>query len=571
MTILDQVKEQFIASLRVALPDVEADASMIVRPPQREMGDLAFPCFALSKKMRTSPAAIATQIAEAMSPAGYIAGIEAAGPYVNIRLARGAFLRALVDEVLAKQSQFGTHEARGGRIMIEYGSPNTHKEIHVGHLRNFCLGSAVVNLSRAAGYDVVPVSYVGDIGAHVAKCLWGLKKFHAGAEPGEERGKFLGQVYADATKRVDENEAYKEEIAAVQRKLEARDPELTALWEETRRWSIDELEAIFSELGCAFERMYFESEVEEPGKLLARELLARGIAKEGERGALIVDLEPQGLGVFLILKSDGAALYSTKEIALAQKKFEDFSGITKSVTVVDNRQTLYFKQLFATLKLMGFDKDMSHLGYEFVTLAEGAMSSRSGNIVAYEDFRDEVIAHAKKETKSRRAEWSEEKLDETARVIAFGAMKFGMLKQDIEKPIVFDVAQSLAFEGVTGPYVQYAHARLSSILEKDAAGGRREETVAEDAAASAAAEHEAVMKAAEFPAVVAAAAEHCKPSLVAQYLFEFAQLTNGYYRDVPILSAPTEIRQARIKTITALRTVLANGLALLGMAAPNEM
>lgn len=569
MTTLEHLKQEIASALAKALGgDIAVSAAELVRPPNPEMGDLAFGCFAAAKALKKSPAEIAKTAAAAFPKTEFVRAAQALGPYVNLTLDRPMFAASVMREVLSMGRKYGASPKKDERVMIEYAQPNTHKEVHVGHLRNMCLGLSVVNLTRAAGYDVVAVSYMGDIGAHVAKCLWCLKKFHADEPIPENKGKYLGQIYAEATRRVEEDESLKEEVAAVQRKLEAREPEWDALWQETRQWSLDEFAAIFRELGVELDRDYFESEVEEPGKQLARELLAKGIAETGEKGALIVNLEKYGLGIFLVLKSDGSSLYSTKELALAGLKFKEYPGITKSIHVVDSRQSLYFQQLFKTLELMGFDKKMVHLAYEFVTLKEGAMSSRKGNIIAYEDFRDEVTARAAAETQKRRADWTDEHVAEAARVIAEGAMKFGMLRQDPDKPIVFDIESSLAFEGFTGPYVQYAHVRLSSILRKAADSGEAEQQLSgsEDER-----EFRLLRTAADFPEVVAAAAEHHKPSVLAQYLFEFAQQSNDFYRDVPVLAADPADRGRRLAVTRAARTVLAAGLALLGIHAPEEM
>jgi arginyl-tRNA synthetase len=567
MYTLDKAKKEIIAALAATVPsEVTLSEAELVKPPQKDMGDLSYPCFGLAKALKGNPAALAKDLAAKLAPAGLVGEIRAVGPYVNFFFDRAAFATSVLEDVLGRAGEYGDAPKTNGRVMIEYGQPNTHKEIHVGHLRNLALGLAVVNLTRAAGHDAVPVSYIGDIGAHVAKCLWALKKFHADEQPPENRGKFLGQVYTEASRKVEEDESLKEEVAAVQRKLEARDPEWDALWQETRQWSIDEMNAIFNELGCFFERMYFESEVEGPGKELVQELRGRGIAKEGERGAIIVDLEAEKLGIFLVLKSDGSALYSTKELALARKKFEDYTAIGTSIHVVDTRQALYFQQCFATLKRMGFDKEMHHLAYEFVTLKEGAMSSRKGNIVTYEDFRDAMKEMAAKETKNRRTEWSDEKVAETAWAVAEGAMKFGMLKQDTERPIVFDMEEALDFNGFTGPYIQYSHARLASILAK--AEG---ETVSVCRASEDPAEFALLRVVADLPEVILRSAEARKPSLLAQYLFDLAQEANAFYRDVHVLSAEGEDRGRRIAIAGAAKEALARGLGLLGIKAPEEM
>jgi arginyl-tRNA synthetase len=355
-------------------------------------------------------------------------------------------------------------------------------------------------------------------------------------------------------------------VSAVLQALEAHDPAWEKRWLETRDACLKQIDAIFKELDIHFARTYLESEVEAPGKALVTELLDKGIAKEGDKGAIIVDLEDEKLGIFLALKSDGTALYSTKELALAQLKFKEYPGTNESLHVVDNRQSLYFKQFFAVLRRMGFTQPMRHLSHDFVTLAEGAMSSRKGNIVTYEDFRDEMTERVLEETKKRHEDWSPEKQKENAWAIAEGAMKFGMLKQDDDRPIVFDMTAALSFDGFTGPYVQYSHARLSSILSK--AGG---EVVSVCKASDDPKEFALLRLVAEFPGVVSAAAAAYRPSLIAQYAFDLAQEANAFYRDVPVLSAEADERCRRLAIVEAARKTLARALWLLGIKAPEEM
>lgn len=567
MSALESVKNEIAAKIAAALGgDLAVSAVDFSRPPQAAMGDLSYGCFAAAKALKKSPADIAKDLAGKLATGGVVGAWRAAGPYLNIVLDQAAVATVVLKDILVATDNYGSVPSRGEKVMVEYAQPNTHKEVHVGHLRNFVLGLSVVNLCRAAGYEVVPVSYMGDIGAHVAKCLWCLKKFHAAEPVPANKGKWLGQIYAEATRRVEEDESLKLEVADVQKKLEAREPEWDKLWRETRQWSLDEFAAIFDELGVKLARDYFESEVEEPGKELVRKMLVDGLAEVGERDALIVNLERFKLGVFLVLKGDGNSLYATKELALAGLKFKEYPDISRSIHLVDIRQSLYFQQLFKTLALLGFDKPMTHLAYEFVTLKDGAMSSRKGNIVAYEDFRDEVIARAEAETAKRREDWSPEKIKEIARHIAFGAMKFAMLKQDPDKPIVFDIDAALAFDGFTGPYVQYAHARLCSILKK--AG---ETSPAPTAGAADVSEFALLLAAANYPEAVAAAAKQFKPSLLALFLFEFAQAANGFYRDVPVLEAAPADRARRLAIVAAAAVVLKNGLAILGINAPAEM
>ncbi|HTM69172.1 MAG TPA: arginine--tRNA ligase [Candidatus Binatia bacterium] len=574
MTTLENAKQQAADALRNALPEGASVAvEDLARPPQADMGDLSFACFAAAKSLKQNPAQLAKDAAAKLVPLGLVAEARAVGPYVNVFFDKRAFATAVLEEVFGRAADFGhATERKNGRVMIEYGSPNTHKEIHVGHLRNFALGLSVERLLRASGHDVVPVNYIGDVGAHVAKWLWYYDKVRKGEVPGAEPVgdgiTAFGKIYTDATRLAEsDEEVYKPQISAVLQALEKHDPAWEALWLDTRDACLRQMDVIFRELGIHFERTYLESEVEGPGKMLVQDLLRRGIAKEGERGAIIVDLSaPEDLGVFLVLKSDGTALYSTKELALAGLKFKEFPGVTSSIHIVDTRQSLYFKQFFATLARMGFKKQMTHLGYEFVTLKEGAMSSRKGNIVTYEDFRDEMIAMVASETRKRHEDWDDAKVKATSWAIAEGAMKFGMLKQDNDRPITFDMEAALSFDGFTGPYVQYGHARLSSILAK--AEG---ETVSVCTAADDPKEFALLRLVADLPQTVSDAAAAYRPSILAQYLFELAQASNDFYRDVPVLSAPPADRSRRLAIVAAARAALANGLALLGVRAPDEM
>jgi len=566
MYALEKVRHGVVEALCAALPaEVSVSETDFSRPPQAEMGDLAYPCFAAAKLAKKSPVEVAKEVAAVLVVHG-IAEARAVGPYINFFFDKKAFATAVLEDVLGRAGEYGDAAKKDVKIMVEYGQANTHKEVHVGHLRNLSLGLSVSRLLMASGKTVIQVNYPGDIGAHVAKCLWAYKKFHANDELPADKGRFLGQMYIEASRRIDEDETLKLEVAEVQRKLEAREPEWQALWEETRRWSMDELTALYAELGCVYDRIYFESEVEGPGKELVQDMLAKGIATKGDRDATIVDLENEGLGAFLVLKGDGASLYATKELALAHLKFQEYPDLAESVHVVDNRQSLYFKQFFATLKRLGFDKPMTHLAYDFVTLADGAMSSRKGNVITYEDFRDEMLARVLEETKARHEDWSAEKQRENAWAIAEGAMKFGMLKQDNDKAIVFDMAAALSFDGFTGPYVQYSHARLSSILAK-AAG----ETVSVCVASQDPAEFALLRKVADMPDVLVVAAHTQRPSLMAQYLFELAQEANAFYRDVQVLNAEPGVRNRRLAAVAAAQKALARGLWTLGIRAPEEM
>lgn len=630
MDILAKAKGEAFALLVEAVgPEVELVMDHLQPAPDLSLGDLAFGCFPLSKLWKKDPAGVADDLAGvigfrlgARKEGGLIASVEANGPYLNFRFDHAKLATGLLAAVAKEGLHYGTRKsgalpammpgadtyfesriesfrnlvpgravthqvgsfaratgriARKGAsrvskvrpliplVMVEVCSPNTHKEIHVGHLRNILLGRAVAMLRRAIGEHVIASSYPGDAGAHVAKSIWALEKFHKGEKVPEEKGRYLARIYTEASRAIDEHPEYKKEVEEVQQKLESGDRHLVALWRKTRAWSLAEIKAVFSELGVPVRRFYFESEMEGPGKRMVADLLKKGIAKKSQ-GATIIDLESEGLGAFLIMKSDGTTLYATKDLALAKRKFEDYP-LDLSVHVVDSRQTLYFKQLFAALRKIGFEKPMVHLPFEFVTLKEGAMSSRLGNVVTYEDLRDQMVAKAAEETRKRHGDWKQAKVAETAKAIALGAMAVTMLRQDTDRKIVFDMDEALSFEGFTGPYLQYTLARVKGIGKK--AG--RSRAKAGQVAFATREERTLLSDIARYPELVERAAIAYRPALLVAYLFEVAKHFAEFYERVPVLKADPAERAARLKLVEAVGTVLESAFIILGIPVVGEM
>jgi arginyl-tRNA synthetase len=556
----------------------EIKSSEMVLPPDRKLGDFAYGCFKLAKAMGKSPADVAKEIASklAIKNSDFISAT-AAGPYVNVSLNIGDAVHRVVREIEIGGEQYGMTGMSKPELLLEYAQPNTHKEIHVGHLRAMVVGQSLVNILGGDGWNVVPMSYHGDVGAHVAKCLWWIMK-NGGVEslkPEQRNGKYLGQMYTEASKQLEANPDLKDEVSDVQRKLEAHDPVLETVWRETRRWSLDEMAQIFDELGVKIERQYLESEVVDRGQQMVDELLKKDVAKESQ-GAIIVDLEDKKLGVFLIRKSDGTSLYATKDLSLAELKFKEYPNADRSMIVVDNRQSFYFKQLFETLNMMKIGKPQEFVGFEYVTLKSGAMSSREGNIVTYEDFRDEVVKYATDEVTKRHASggdhaWNDGKIEHTAWCIAMAGMKFGMLRQDNDKLYTFDLEQSLSFDGDTGPYCQYAATRLASILRKAAPGSPFTSSEQLTRAYDQASEKSLALVLAQFPSKVHQAAQELRPSVIAQWCIEAAQSVSAFYHEVPVLESEGELKEGRLRLVAAARQALVSGLGLLSIPVPDEM
>ncbi len=564
----DQAKKEALTSLKKALGKTfSLSADMLVVPPKSDMGDVAFACFALAKGAGRNPAEIATELAAKLAPSPLVRKITSQGPYVNFLFNDVAFGASVLADVAKMKKRYGNGTTgKGKKVLVEYAQPNTHKEFHVGHIRNAVYGQAVVDLVRANGYETIAAAYIGDVGAHVAKAVWGFKKFFGDAMIAkEDRARILGEAYAKATAFVDEHEEAKEEIADVQRKLEAEEEPWLSLWRETREWSLDAFRENFAELGVAPDAWYFESEVEKPGKELVKKMLIDGIARKSE-GATIVDLENENLGVFLILKTDGSSLYATKDLALAFQKERDYSA-DRQIFVIDVRQSLYMKQLFATLKRMHFHPELVHLGYEMVTLPEGAMSSRKGNVVTYEDLRDAMVEKIVAETATRHSDWKPKKVRQIAVAVAMAGMKFMVLRQDPGKQIVFDMDEAMSVDGFTGPYILYTIARINSIEAKA------------DVSALPLAEHltqpleqRLLRHVAAYPSVVAKAAATFNVSLIAHEAFGLAKLFAEYYQEVRILDDVNHERKAaRLALLYAVRQTLTNACGLLGMAVVKEM
>ncbi|KKR85042.1 MAG: Arginine-tRNA ligase [Candidatus Uhrbacteria bacterium GW2011_GWA2_41_10] len=567
-----EAKKEVLKALKTALGKQYAPSvDELETPPEPRFGDFAFPCFALAKGWKKSPVEIAVELVGHIEIKGLIRKVEPRGPYINFFLDTARFGKIVVEQIEQEKTAYG-HSVSGAdkSVLVEYAQPNTHKEIHVGHLRNFFVGYTTTKLLETVGYRVIPVTYTNDLGMHVAKCLWAMKKFHVKeADPSkEERSAFLGKVYTEATQASETYPNAKEEISAVFQALESgkRGPFLS-LWKKTRKWSIEEIKGVFKELGLIFQAWYYESDFIESSHLLIEDLKHRQVARLSE-GATIVDLSEEKLGVNLLVRSDGTLLYNAKDLPLAMRKEEEFHP-QRSLYVVDVRQSLAMQQLFATLKRMGFQKELTHLSYDFVTLKEGAMSSRKGNIVRYQDFRDSMVEWAHTETQKRHTDWKQTKMEKVARAVAFSAMRFGMLRQDLSKPIVFDMEEALSFDGFSGPYLLYTYARIQSILRKVERRSLEKRNMSSWKTEQ---EHQLFVTLASYPHVVFQTAQDFHLDRLAQYLFELCKQFSVFYHEVPVLQAETAEQMADRATLVAVTgQTIKNGLSILGIQTIEEM
>jgi len=541
---------------------------LIEIPPNSELGDYAFPCFVVAKTLKKSPVQIATDLKEqinkeiAEEKVPFLDSVDSVNAYLNFKVNREFYAKS----ILLKVPYFTKTNLK---VMVEFSQPNTHKEFHVGHLRNACLGDSIVRLTRFKGDDVISANYIGDIGTHVAKALWCLEKFHKNDVVPDNKGKYLGKIYVEASAKLDENEEYAKEVSEILQKLERREPNVTALWEKTRLWSLDEFKNIYRDLGIHFDAWFFESEEDEEGKSIALDLLSKGIAKKSD-GAIIVDLENKNKGVALVLKSDSTTLYLTKDLSLAKKKFQNYK-IDKSVYLIDSRQSMHMAQVFSILELMGFKKDMIHVSYEFVSTKQGPIASRKGNVYLYEDLKERMIEKIKFETKKRHEEWSEEKLNDNSKIMTDSALKFGMLKIDNNKEIIFDEQEWLDLEGETGPYILYACARINSVITKAKLQGVNVSQRINFSVLNTTEDTTLLRILEKEHRIIEEAATNFKPSVVARYVLELAQKFNEYYHKNQIIQENHDLLKARLFLLFKIKETIERCMNLLGIKTLEEM
>ena len=536
--------------------------NLLEEPPSPDMGDIAFPCFTLAKEQKKSPATIAQDLAMAVKPEPPISTAIATGPYLNVFLNK----EMLAERALTKRQKL---PKRKERVMVEHSNGNTHKEAHIGHLRNLFIGDSIVRTMRAAGFPVVNAYYINDTGAHVAKCLWALKKHHADEEPPKDKLRWLGSIYAEGARKAKEDPQAKAEADEVLQNLERGEKETLDLWKKTRQWSIDDWHRIFEQLEMLpFDARFYDSEVTPAVKPIVDRMHEKGILKESE-GALIADLEADGLNTAIVRKRDDTTPYLAKDLALAARKFQDYE-IDRSIYVVGAEQELHFQQLFKLLEKDGFPqaKKCHHVSYGLIMLKEGKMSSREGTAIPFDELYDKVHSQAMEGVEERHQDWPDKKKQRSAKGITLGALKLPLILQEPRKRIIFDPEKALEFEGETGPYIQYTHARLASILRKH--GKKVSENV--DFSIPHSPEEQAVLKrlGKETDTVLEAAEKH-KPSLLARYALDLAQEANSFYHTHPILQEAEAVKKARLLLVLKTKEALGRVLDHMGIPALEEM
>ena len=578
---------------------IEADADLqnkivVQSAPNPEMGDLGAPMFVFAKALRMAPPQIAAEVAKIAQSAGTSLGQGVAGgPYVNIKLDKAGAAFPILDAVAKQKENYGSLNQQGKkplegrRVMIEFSSPNTNKPLHLGHVRNDALGESVSRILKAAGADVFKVDLINNRGVHICKSMLAYKLFHeANGDTPESLGMkgdhFVGQCYVEFDKYL-KGEKDKPETAHPEAnqmaedmliKWEAGDPEVHALWEKMNGWTFDGVKETYKRTGISFDKYYFESETYLKGKDEIMKCLEKGGFFKAEDGSVRIDVtDVVGKGKDgnnqekVLLRKDGTSVYITQDIGTAISRHNDWA-FNQLVYVVASEQNYHFKVLFHILKKLGFDwaDKLFHLSYGMVNLPSGRMKSREGTVVDADNLVDSLHADALAAIKERGRDSEVGDADEVAEKVALGALHYYILQATPIKDMLFNPAESLSFNGNTGPYLQYMGARINSILGKAAETGLAVDS-SEAAVSLLTSEDEwaLIKQLGDYPAVVEKAAENLDPSGVAAYCYETAKLFSKFYQNCPIVSAASENAQlagARLFLAECTLQVLKNGMNL---------
>ena len=539
--------------------------SLIAVPPNTEMGDYALPCFRLAKTMRKPPAAIAEELAAAYPADEIVTGAQAVNGYINFRIDRALWSEQTLRRVLSEREGYGSSdEGKGKTVCIEYSSVNIAKPFHIGHLSSTVIGSALYKLHKFLGYPSVAINHLGDYGTQFGKLISAYKRWGSREEIEKGGLRALNALYVRFHEEAERDPSLNDEARHFFKKIEEKDEESVAHLERVDHVGRRDMRSKNELLDVHFDSWAGESFYIDKMQPVIDELKEKGLLVESE-GAQIVDLSAYDMPPCLVLRSDGASLYATRDLAAAiyRKQTYDFY---KSLYVVAYQQNLHFRQFFKVLELMGKEwaKDLVHVAYGMVSLEEGSMSTRKGRVVYLEDVINKCVEKALAIITEKNP--SLENKEETAKTVGVGAVIFGALYNNKIKDITFSYDKVLNFEGETSCYVQYTCARAHSVLEK---GGSARAYAAKEVCPQ---EFEVVKQLAEFPATCHDALEKYEPCFIARYCVDLAQKFNKFYFDCSILNAEDEQTRAfRLALTEATLVTLKNGLGLLGIGVPEKM
>lgn len=546
---------------------------LLETPPDTAKGDIAFPCFQVAKALRKGPPMIAGELAQKLQDklAPDFQWIKPLGPYLNFRLSAEAAFQ-IVSSVKAKGATFGhSMIGNGQRVLIEYSSPNVAKELHIGHFRNTILGQALNNIYQATGHKVISVNHLGDWGSQFGRVAWGFQQYGNEADLEKDPLNYLTSLYVRVSSEEETNPAIDKEARLLFKKIEEKDPELTALWKRFRELSIEGLDLVYDRLGVSFDEYIGESFYIDKIESLVSDLKKKGLLELSE-GAQVVSFG-EDMPPCLVITGDGTTLYATRDLAAAIWRHDHFK-FARCLYVVGNEQQLHFKQVFTVLKKMGYAwaDTLEHVNYGLYRFKDGKFSTRKGKVILAEEVLNEARDKALEIINAKNPNLKDKQ--KAAEIVGVGAVVFNDLSTDRHKDVEFDWDRVLDFEGDTGPYLQYSYARACSILRQAGEKGFEPRLPSSSLALKESDAAQTLMKQfGRLEAALEGAQRLNKPSIVANYAIDLAKAFNGFYRQVKVLdtAASKEDVGERLGLVAAFRQVLGNTLGLLCMKAPEEM
>ena len=579
-----------------ALYGVEAEDSQIQLQKTRPEfeGNITLVVFPFVKMARKAPAQVAAEIGEELAKSDLVDKYNAVQGFLNLSISDAFWVEQL--KTIDADNQYGRQADRHQLMMVEYSSPNTNKPLHLGHVRNNLLGYSIAQIQKANGWNVVKTNIVNDRGIHICKSMLAWLKFGNGETP-ETSGKkgdhligdyyvrfdkeYKAQIAALMAKGVDEETAKKEaplmlEAQEMLRKWEANDPEVRGLWAKMNEWVYAGFDETYKRMGVSFDKIYYESNTYLEGKSEVEKGLASGQFYRREDGSVWADLTKNGLDEKLLLRSDGTSVYMTQDIGTAKLRFQDYP-IDKMVYVVGNEQEYHFKVLSILLDRLGFPfgKELVHFSYGMVELPNGKMKSREGTVVDADDLMDKMVEDAKEISKDKVNTLqgiTEEEANEIARKVGLGALKYFILKVDPRKNMLFNPAESIDFNGNTGPFIQYTYARIQSVLRKSGAERENNETIIDFSPELDQKELALIQRLCEYPSAVRAAGDEFSPAVICNYAYALACDFNSFYHDLSILNEKDEQKRAlRLLLAKNVAKVLQSAMSLLGIEMPERM
>jgi len=565
---MDAFRDQIIQYLKCQVQLDEAELQRAIEvPPSVELGDYAFPCFPLAKSLRKAPQAIATELATAFQPTALIKEARAAGPYVNFFVDRVAYTRAGLGAILEQGSGYGkSTEGVGKTVVVDYSSPNIAKPFGVGHLRSTVIGNALYRIHDHLGYRVMRINHLGDWGTQFGKLIVAFKRWGNETDLTTHAIQTLYDLYVRFHSEVETHPELDDEARGWFKRLEDGDPEARAIWQRFRDLSLQQFARIYDRLGITFDSQAGESFYEPYLDQTIERIRQAGLVSVSDE-ALIVDLRPYNMPPCLLRKKDEATLYATRDLAAVMYRHETY-GFWKMLYVVGADQRLHFQQVFTVLELMGFPwaKDCVHVDFGLIRFHDEKMGTRRGNIIFLEDVLDRAVELAEQIVHEKNPELPDKR--QVAEAVGIGAVIFTDLSTRRVKDVNFEWEKVLTFEGETGPYVQYTHARACSVLRK------ADQPLRPDVDCRPLTQDEAfdlVRLLTDYPAVLRRAAENYEPFFVTDYLLTLSERFNKYYHNYRILTDDTAVREARLWLVKSVQTVIESGLTMLGIKAPEEM